>query len=86
MLKRNYQAAKEMTRNLLEIEVGYINTNHPDFIGGIDMLIEMADSQKEPEEKAAPPSNFEELRNIMLEKLQNTLEKKEEKKELTIKE
>lgn len=25
---------KEMIRNLIRIETGYINTNHPDFIGG----------------------------------------------------
>lgn len=24
-----------MIKNLIEIELGYINTNHPDFIGGM---------------------------------------------------
>ena len=29
---------KEMIRNLIAIEISYINTNHPDFIGGGDAI------------------------------------------------
>jgi len=29
----------EMIRHLIEIELGYINTNHPDFVGGTSALI-----------------------------------------------
>lgn len=29
---------EEMIRNLIEIELGYINTNHPDFIDVISLV------------------------------------------------
>ena len=28
-----------MIKNIIEIEMGYINVNHPDFIGGTNALI-----------------------------------------------
>jgi len=28
----------QMIKNLIEIELGYININHPDFVGGIGLL------------------------------------------------
>ena len=28
----------QMIRNLIEIELGYINTSHPDFMGGIGLI------------------------------------------------
>ena len=31
----------EMINNLIEIELGYINTNHPDFVGGTNALISL---------------------------------------------
>jgi dynamin 1-like protein len=30
----------QMIKNLIEIELGYINTNHPDFVNGMDQLKE----------------------------------------------
>lgn len=27
-----------MIKNLIEIELGYINTSHPDFVSGMDMV------------------------------------------------
>jgi len=30
-----------MIRNLVEIEMGYINVNHPDFVGGTNALINL---------------------------------------------
>eukprot|EP01006_Ploeotia_vitrea_P035530 TRINITY_DN65896_c10_g1_i1.p1 TRINITY_DN65896_c10_g1~~TRINITY_DN65896_c10_g1_i1.p1 ORF type:complete len:384 (+),score=215.42 TRINITY_DN65896_c10_g1_i1:38-1153(+) len=34
MLKDRVQPTKDMIQNLIQIELAYINTNHPDFIGG----------------------------------------------------
>ncbi len=31
----------QMIKNLVEIELGYINTNHPDFVGGTNTLMGM---------------------------------------------
>jgi dynamin 1-like protein len=31
----------EMIKNLIQIELGYINTNHPDFVGGTNALISL---------------------------------------------
>jgi len=27
-----------MIQNLIEIELGYINTSHPDFVSGVDLI------------------------------------------------
>ena len=27
-----------MIRNIIEIELGYINTSHPDFVSGMDLI------------------------------------------------
>jgi dynamin 1-like protein len=45
-----------MIRNLIEIEMGYINTLHPDFVSGMDLI----NNNKEEiiqEKRRAPPSD-----------------------------
>lgn len=36
-----------MIKNLIEVELGYINTNHPDFVGGTNMLLGMVKADEE---------------------------------------
>jgi hypothetical protein len=43
------EPTNEMILNLIEIETSLINTNHPDFIGSADSLLNLfAEDQKEP--------------------------------------
>lgn len=35
----------EMIANLIEIENAHINTNHPDFVGGADSLLNLFSSE-----------------------------------------
>jgi len=37
----------QMIKNLVEIELGYINTGHPDFVGGTNMLMGMVNHNEE---------------------------------------
>jgi len=64
-----------MIVDLINIELGHINTNHPDFVGGINMLLNLAQSK----ESAPEQQNwtFEELGKMILEKVQP--EKEEER-------
>jgi len=39
VLQKCHQPTNEMIKHLIEIELGYINTNHPDFISGTNCLI-----------------------------------------------
>ena len=32
---------EDMIKNLIEIELGYINTNHPDFCGGANAMLDV---------------------------------------------
>ncbi len=38
VLKKCLQPANQMIVNLIQIELAYINTNHPDFIGGSNAI------------------------------------------------
>lgn len=38
-----------MIKSLIEIELGYLNTAHPDFVGGTNTLMNMMRSQEEAE-------------------------------------
>lgn len=38
----------EMIMNLIEVENALINTNHPDFVGGADSLLNMFQNESEP--------------------------------------
>lgn len=39
-----------MIKNLIEIELGYINTSHPDFVGGIGLIQSGGQDSKKEEE------------------------------------
>jgi dynamin 1-like protein len=41
-----------MIKNLIEIELGYINTNHPDFIDVISLVKEHPENNKTKKEDA----------------------------------
>lgn len=41
-----------MIKNLIEIELGYINTNHPDFIDVISLVKEHPENNKAKKEDA----------------------------------
>jgi len=41
VLSRCLLPTDQMIKNLIEIELGYINTNHPDFVGGTNTLMGM---------------------------------------------
>lgn len=38
LLTKSLNKTEDMIRNLIEIELGYINTNHPDFIDVISLV------------------------------------------------
>lgn len=38
----------EMIMNLIEIENALVNTNHPDFVGSADSLLNMFQNESEP--------------------------------------
>ena len=42
----------QMIKNIIEIELGYINTNHPDFIGGTNLMISMSKNEDEEQSHA----------------------------------
>ena len=47
------EPTNEMILNLIEIETSLINTNHPDFIGSADSLLNLfAEDQKEPQSES----------------------------------
>ena len=49
-----------MIKNLIEIELGYINTNHPDFCGGANAMmdvIKLDDEGKEAEKPIQKPES-----------------------------
>jgi len=47
VLSRCLSPTDQMIKNLVEIELGYINTNHPDFVGGTNTLLNMVKSGDE---------------------------------------
>lgn len=46
LLTKSLNKTEEMIKNLIEIELGYINTNHPDFIDVISLVKDHPDSNK----------------------------------------
>jgi len=75
VLQKCYLATKDMIVDLINIELGHINTNHPDFVGGINMLLNLAQSKENAQEQQN--WTFEELGKMILEKVQP--EKEEER-------
>jgi hypothetical protein len=60
----------EMILDLIEIETSLINTNHPDFIGSADSLLNLFQEQEPPKElisDAEPPKTFSLLNKGQLE-------------------
>eukprot|EP00750_Incisomonas_marina_P009629 INCI16060.2.p1 GENE.INCI16060.2~~INCI16060.2.p1 ORF type:complete len:760 (+),score=150.27 INCI16060.2:426-2705(+) len=54
LLRQRLRPTKEMVVSLIQLELSYINTNHPDFIGGSRAIAElMARMQQEAAEQAA---------------------------------
>jgi len=47
VLSRCLSPTDQMIKNLVEIELGYINTNHPDFVGGTNTLMGMVHNPPE---------------------------------------
>jgi hypothetical protein len=50
----------EMIANLIEIENAHINTNHPDFVGSADSLLNLfaTDQDNQNDNNKPPPKNF----------------------------
>ena len=46
LLTKSLNKTEEMIKNLIEIELGYINTNHPDFIDVISLVKDHPDNSK----------------------------------------
>jgi len=53
MLQRRLPATAEMVDNLIQIELAYINTNHPDFEGGAGAVMKTLISMAEEEQRDA---------------------------------
>lgn len=45
LLTKSLSKTEEMIKNLIEIELGYINTNHPDFIDVISLVKDHPDNK-----------------------------------------
>lgn len=45
LLSKSLNKTEEMIKNLIEIELGYINTNHPDFIDVISLVKTNSDNK-----------------------------------------
>ena len=52
LLIRSLEKTEDMIRNLIEIQLGYINTNHPDFIDIISLV------KTHPEQKMPQANNL----------------------------
>lgn len=48
----------EMIANLIEIENAHINTNHPDFVGSADSLLNLFTNDPDPSDDKQEPKNF----------------------------
>jgi len=64
-----------MILNLINIELGHINTGHPDFTGGINMVLNLVQDKEHEQEQQN--WTFQELGKMILDKIQP--EKEEER-------
>ena len=62
VLDKNLTPTCEMITNLFEIENAFINTNHPDFVGSADSLLNLFES---PSEEAFQPDPAEEEQALL---------------------
>lgn len=58
-LQKCLMPTEDMIRNLIEIELGFINTNHPDFCGGALAIIDVLKYDEEKEGEKPPLSKPE---------------------------
>ena len=73
ILNQLFVPTKQMLANLVEIELGYINTGHPEFVGGTSMLMNiMMDEQSR-----------EEFRNLLREPNSSSLEQSGQEGEIS---
>jgi len=49
-LQKCLMPTEDMIKNLIEIELGYINTNHPDFCGGANAMLDVIKLEGEAKE------------------------------------
>jgi dynamin 1-like protein len=45
LLAKSLKKTEDMIKNIIEIELGYINTNHPDFIDVISLVKTSSDNK-----------------------------------------
>eukprot|EP01103_Thecamoeba_quadrilineata_P002240 TRINITY_DN12230_c0_g1_i1.p1 TRINITY_DN12230_c0_g1~~TRINITY_DN12230_c0_g1_i1.p1 ORF type:complete len:747 (-),score=137.40 TRINITY_DN12230_c0_g1_i1:84-2288(-) len=61
LLNRLRKPTKNMINSLINIELSYINTNHPDFVGAINTIFAKMSSTQDPNQppppSSAPPTN-----------------------------
>lgn len=65
MLIRRVTPAKSMVQNLVNIELAYINTNHPDFIGGSRALTKLALIRRKKQDQAAGSGSQGRVQNML---------------------
>ena len=57
-LQKCLMPTEDMIKNLIDIELGYVNTNHPDFCGGANAMldvIKVEDEAKQAEKQVLRP-------------------------------
>ncbi len=59
-LRKSLKPTNHMIENLIDCEVAYINTNHPDFIGGNLLKATTEQQTKEEEYHVMPEPKFDE--------------------------
>jgi dynamin 1-like protein len=47
VLDKSLSPTTEMIQNLFEIENAFVNTNHPDFVGAADAMLNLFEAQQE---------------------------------------
>ena len=51
LLAKSLKKTEDMIKNIIEIELGYINTNHPDFIDVISLVKTSSDNKSKESTK-----------------------------------
>lgn len=80
-------SAREMIKNLIKIELGHINTDHPEFVDGTELFMNIMTRGEKKEEEQEPVMNgIMEVGNLMLDKHKKEKEPIEPENNLKIKE
>lgn len=61
LLTKSLQPTNAMVKNLIIIEDSYINTYHPDFMGGANAVLNIFDMKKYSEEKNKSEKNHKDM-------------------------